>query len=515
MVRLHHACGRGLVLALLGASCAAPARAQSAPPALHARSVVGATAALAPALDAVLTGAVSQPGAAAEGLGLSEVSPGRVDQRRVDNQLAVRHYVSGRRDPDTGFDLRYQWRDAMTTVVAVHPDFSIVDGDLAGIGFSRSEKYVADRRPFFRDGADFFGSREMFHSGQIDSFDIGVKTFGRVEDYQVGVLAVTTADGKHTNYVGRVAREVAPAFNVSATLGGREHDDGNADTLQFNADGRIGSHLRLTADTARSAGDGTAPGGRSRGEVVYRVARFSSGVWADRTDPEFLAATGFLASDVMGTVGRGTYASNTRGLGRWAPQADVSVAYDLRDTLSGLPQRKGVSVYAGVATAAHVRLNTGVTTGVYRPRGSRPGEWTDALNDDRYYMASAFYESPSGRFGYGTQYSRGVAGVTKYDSIAPSMWVAPTASVSASYSFERATHGDVQHQHVLAATWHITAAQSMAARWVDYDGGYYKLTYRRALARGVDAIGVYTADPYERSSLNVKLIWSRGLFARK
>ena len=97
----------------------------------------------------------------------------------------------------------------------------------------------------------------------------------------------------------------------------------------------------------------------------------------------------------------------------------------------------------------------------------------------------------------------------------PSLWVAPTASLSASYSFERATHGDVQHQHVLSGAWQITPGQSVAARWVDYEGGYYKLTYRRALARGVDAVGVYSDDPYEHSSFNVKLIWSRGGLARR
>jgi hypothetical protein len=478
------------------------------PAQLSSRSVQTVPAA-APTIAGVLQQATWQLATLTEH---SKIQPAPIERDPSDNQLAFRRYVSGGSDPDTGFDLRYHWRDAMTTVIAVHPDFSIVDGDIAGIGFSHTEKYVADRRPFFRDGADFFGSREAFHSGRIDSFDVGVKAFGRVADYQVGVLAVTTADGKQTNYVGRVAREIAPAVTVGATLGGRELAAGHADTLQLNAGGRIGTHLHLTADMARSAGDGTDAGGRARGEVAYRTSQFSSGLWADRTDSEFLAATGFLASDVMGTVGRGVYASYTRGLSRWAPEGDVSVAYDLRDTLSGLPQRESVSVYGGVMTAAHIRVSTGVTTGVYRAR-SGPGEWTDALNDDRYYLASAFYESPTGRFGYGTQYSRGAAGTFEYDSLAPSLWVAPGANVSASYSYERATQGDVQHQHVLAATWQITPIESVAARWADYEGGYYKLTYRRSLARGVDAIGVYTADPYERSSLTVKLIWSRGQFA--
>ncbi len=429
-------------------------------------------------------------------------------ERRADDTLAIRHYLSGGRDLDTGFDLRHQWRGALTSVVAVHPDFSIVDAGVPGLGFSHTEKYVSDRRPFFRDGADFFGSGEVFHSGRIDTFDVGLKTFGRVDGYQVGLLAVTTVDGERTNYVGRIAREVRRGFDLSATLVGREHATGHADTLQVHAGGRIGTHLRVDADLARSSGDGTAPGGRRRGEIAYRASHFYSGVWADHTDPEYLPAMGFLAGDIMGTVGRGTYAGYTRSFGSWTRQADVSVAYDTRDTLTGLPQRESMSVYAGLATAANVRFNTGVTSGVYRPRGPRPGEWTDALNEDRFYLASAFYESPGGRFGYGAQYSWGVGTANEYDSLAPSVWVAPSSRLLVSYSFERATDGVVHQQHVLSGNWQITPEQSIAGRWVDYDGGYYKLSYRRALAHGVDAVGVYTADPYVASSLDLKLIWS-------
>ena len=35
------------------------------------------------------------------------------------------------------------------------------------------------------EGAALFGDREVFHSGRIDDFDLGVKTFGRVDDYHV------------------------------------------------------------------------------------------------------------------------------------------------------------------------------------------------------------------------------------------------------------------------------------------------------------------------------------------
>ena len=57
-------------------------------------------------------------------------------------------------------------------------------------------------------------------------------------------------------------------------------------------------------------------------------------------------------------------------------------------------------------------------------------------------------------------------------------------------------------------------AQSLAARWVDYDGGYYRVSYRRTLAHSVDAFGVYTSDPYAPGRFNVKLVWALTPFGR-
>ena len=105
---------------------------------------------------------------------------------------------------DAGVDVRYQWRGAMTSVVSARPDFSATDADVPGIGFSYNEKFVSDRRPFFQEGGAFFGDEEVFHSGRIETFDVGVKTFGRVDDYQIGVLATSDASTGRADYVGRL-----------------------------------------------------------------------------------------------------------------------------------------------------------------------------------------------------------------------------------------------------------------------------------------------------------------------
>jgi hypothetical protein len=437
-------------------------------------------------------------------------------------RMALVQYVSSAAGKDlggtrSGFDLRYQWRRALTTVVSARPDFSGIDVEAPTIGFSYNEKFVSDHRPFFQEGAVFFGDRELFHSGRVDSFDVGVKTFGRVADYQVGILATTDADKGRTDYVSHVVREIGPAFNVSATLAGTARDTIDSNTVQLQAGGRLGRNVRVKGNIAQSASErGAGAGRRGRGEIAYEASHFYSGGWADRTDDAYAPANGFLAADLLGTTGRGAYGGYTDAFsGSWLRRADASVSYDARTTSTGLVQRETASIYAGAETATNIQLNAGMTRGVYRPRGGAVGSWTNTLNDDRYYLASAFYQSPTGQFGYGAQYSWGVAGTQDYDNLAPSLWLSPTSQFSFAYSFERATQDRVLHQHVVSGTWAISSEQSLAARWVDHDGGYYRVSYRRSLGPGVDAFGVYTSDPYDPGRLNMKVVWSWLPFRRR
>jgi hypothetical protein len=434
-------------------------------------------------------------------------------------QLSVMQYVVGGLSPsadsdrpgevNAGLDLRYQWRRGITSVVSTRPDFSGVDTDVPDISRTDTERFVRDHRPFFQEGGEFFGDREVFHSGRITAFDVGAKTFGRVEDYQVGVLATTESDTGRTDYVGHLVREVGPAFNVSATLAGTSAEAKDNTTLQLQAGGRVGRHLRVKGNVARTAADGFGHGVRGRGELGYATSHWHSGGWVDHTDAEYSPANGFLAADVIGTTGYGANGGYTRSLGHaWMRRAEASVSYDLRETTAGLPQREMTSIYARAETAVNVHLNAGVTTGTYRPRGATRGEWAERLRQDRFYLASAFYQSPTGQFGYGAQYSWGATGAQDYTNVSPSIWLAPTPHFSFAYSYERAAHDAVQHQHVVSGTWEISSDQSVAARWVEQDGGYYRLSYRRAFVAGLDAVGVYTSEPYDAARFNLKLVWT-------
>jgi hypothetical protein len=227
-------------------------------------------------------------------------------------------------------------------------------------------------------------------------------------------------------------------------------------------------------------------------------------------------ASGFFPADLAGTIGRGAHGGYNRAFADgWMRWADASVSYEVRDTTSGLRQRETVSFYGGGESTANIHINGGVTISSYRPRGAAPGEWRPVVNDDRIYLASASYQSPTGRFGYGGYYASGFAGLQEYGSLAPNVWLVPGAGISLGYSFERADRNQVQHRHVVSGTWAISRTQSVAARWMEYDGGYYRVSYQRTLGRGIDAYGVYTSDPYDVGRLNVKLVWTMRPFEQR
>ncbi|MCC6990873.1 MAG: hypothetical protein IT181_17835, partial [Acidobacteria bacterium] len=307
--------------------------------------------------------------------------------------------------------------------------------------------------------------------------------------------------------------DIGSTFNVSATLVGTRQESLVNDVMQVRAGGRVTRHLRIDGNVARTVSGGSAEapaeGTRQRAEVAYQRAHWYSGGWADRTGEAYFAADGFLPADLPGTAGRGAYGGYNRAFGgHWVRRADASLSVQVRDTTTGLRQRETATLYAGAETTSNIQVNAGMSMGAYRARGDAPGQWRDALHDDRSFLTSAFYNSPGGQFGYGALVSWGEAGAQTYDSVAPTLWVAPNPRVSFTYSFERANYDEVRHQHVLSGTWDIDGAQSLAARWVDQDGGYYRLSYRRTLKRSLDAFGVYTSDPYDPGRFDVKFVWA-------
>jgi len=139
-------------------------------------------------------------------------------------------------------------------------------------------------------------------------------------------------------------------------------------------------------------------------------------------------------------------------------------------------------------------------------RASTPARQT--ASNIQHYLASAYYLSPNGEYGYGAQYSWGSYGAGECESIAPSLWAAPGSHLSLAYSFG----GPITRMSGCSTSSRAPGRSTQNRRFLragrTTTGGYYRVSYRRTLAERVDALGVYTTDPHDPGTFNVKLVWT-------
>ncbi len=160
-----------------------------------------------------------------------------------------------------GLDLRYQPTPELTGVGTINPDFASVEGAIEGINFSRSERFVPDRRPFFLEGQDYFdlgrgyelGS--YFNSARIGQFDTGLKFYGKVTpNTTVGMLG-TFDVGNQANLITNIRREINATSNATFMWAQRLEPGADNSTLVFAPNIRRGK-WGITGKIAQTLGPG-------------------------------------------------------------------------------------------------------------------------------------------------------------------------------------------------------------------------------------------------------------------
>src|SRR2546423_9575011 len=107
-------------------------------------------------------------------------------------KLSILPYTLAQVEPDGrslrgGLDARYTVTPDLTAVGSLKPDFSTIEGAVEGIQFSRVERFVPDRRPFFLEGSQYFNVQTqyndigaLFYPRRIGAFDMGAKLYGKI-----------------------------------------------------------------------------------------------------------------------------------------------------------------------------------------------------------------------------------------------------------------------------------------------------------------------------------------------
>lgn len=171
---------------------------------------------------------------------------------------------SGSTEVRAGIDARYQATPDLTTVVSVNPDFATVENAVQSIGFSRSERFVEERRPFFLEGGDYFRTGQffslgpLFYSNRIEKFDVGAKVFGKLTPRDTLGVLFTDDFGNRSDLVARYRRDLSPTAqaglfvsqkdaaagdhnSVSGALVGNRWGKVGFDSQHFFTDGHVDS----------------------------------------------------------------------------------------------------------------------------------------------------------------------------------------------------------------------------------------------------------------------------------
>lgn len=201
----------------------------------------------------------------------------------------------------SGIDLRYKFSPVMTGVLSLNPDFRNIESEIAGIEFTRSERFISEARPFFNEGSSFFHLTDeftigqMFYSRRIDDFDEGVKVFGNINKTDaIGVLA-TREDGKRTDAVMRYRHQIGPRTGYSMYTTHRSGEGKTNNLLGGTAYWGQGNYaVDIVSATSNDNGKSTSAGDLG---AFYSVPGLFTMVRASYIQPGFRPALAFIPFD--------------------------------------------------------------------------------------------------------------------------------------------------------------------------------------------------------------------------
>ena len=410
---------------------------------------------------------------------------------------------------NAGAELRYQPRPNLTGVLSLNPDFSQVESAITDINFDYNEKFLEDPRPFFQEGAAYFGNTaEYFYSNRIPDFDYGAKFFTRTSGYQLGALATKAPQGR-ADYVIRLEREFDATHSVGGMVVQTDRPDLRNSLYVIRGQGRESSGLFYALDAALTQTE-LQPGDGSRlfGNLGWTRDFLTVGIDADRYTVNYRPANALLDSDLPDTRGFLPFVIYLRDLGEGpVRQLRGDLSYTERFTGDGRVQRQMWYAGGSVESRNQMRVKLEYRQGIYRPVGAEPGSWSSVVNHDNYWTAGLHLNTRSSRLRYGASRSEGSRGGDDYQYTSAYILSRPTATTFVNATTEYLSNFGHFRQTVVSAGWDIHPRHSILGRYITaYYGKAYRLGYLGQLSKNVDFFLLYDHAPAERASISAKIV---------
>ncbi|MEJ2298627.1 MAG: DUF5916 domain-containing protein [Woeseiaceae bacterium] len=212
--------------------------------------------------------------------GLEGVKPSRdleivptltASQVSATDEPGIEPLQSGSTDAEVGVNVRWGISPDLTTNLAINPDFSQVEADVAQLDANNQfALFYPEKRPFFLEGADYFSTpvRAVFTRSVADP-SIGAKLTGKRGNNTFGAFiaqddrtdlifpSATGSDSEslaqeNTALVGRYSRNFGDASALGALLTARVGDDYHNTVGGFDLRWKLTDQHRVQAQYLRS-----------------------------------------------------------------------------------------------------------------------------------------------------------------------------------------------------------------------------------------------------------------------
>lgn len=207
-------------------------------------------------------------------------------------------YVNNRFAVRSGVDVRYTPSSEITAVATLNPDLATVEGAVEGIQFSRSERFVSERRPFFLEGDNYFSSDGnnvialYFYPQRIRNFDLGTKLYGKLTPKDTFGILHTVDFGNGSDLVTRYRHQFS-ATSSGGVLFQQKSATGDNNTVGMIDQSTRWGKLRVDTEWSLTAGD-NAGGDGKRLYVGYADKYFNYNLSYNDVSPTFRVADGLV-----------------------------------------------------------------------------------------------------------------------------------------------------------------------------------------------------------------------------
>ncbi len=154
----------------------------------------------------------------------------------------------------TGLDMSLRLNSELTSAFTVNPDFGQVDADPDTIELRDTERFLREKRPFFREGNELFGSPlNIYYSRRFMDIEAGAKMTGQGRNWALGILDVQGEIEREDNeftgnyHVGRYIHNIGENSHVGGIWANSNRSDG------MNITGGIDARLFFDSTTSFTA----------------------------------------------------------------------------------------------------------------------------------------------------------------------------------------------------------------------------------------------------------------------